>query len=93
LNLQIWFPKPETEEFYFGNDYSRKSGKVKHSIVLYGLIDDYQREIKEELELFSSEKDFNAMKVGYDLIFIITSRYHRELPFPFFWRRLINIEI
>ena len=91
LNLQIWFPKPGTEEFYLGNDYSRKSGKVKHSIVLYDLIDDYQKEIKEELELFSTEKDFKTIRGGYDLIFNITSRYHRELPFPFFWRRLIKI--
>lgn len=91
LNLQIWFPKSETEGFYLGNSYSRKSGKVKHSIVLYDLIDDYHKEIKEEVELFSAEKNFSAMKVGYDLIFTITSRYYRELPFPFFWRRLIKI--
>lgn len=90
LNIQIWFPKLETEKFYLNNGYSRKSGKVKHSIVLYDLINDYQKEIIEEVELFSSEKQFSAVKVDYDLIFSITSRYHRELPFPFFWRRLIK---
>ncbi len=93
LNLQIWYPKAETEDFYLGNDYSRKSGKVKHSIVLYDLIDDYQKEIIEEIELFSAEKDFSVMKLRFDLIFTISSSYHRELPFPFFWRRLINLGI
>jgi len=90
LNLQIWFPKSETDEFYLNHGYSRKSGKVKHSIILYDSIIDYQKELKEEVDLFSPEKDFSVMKVGFDLIFTITSRYHRELPFPFLWRRLIN---
>ncbi|WP_458628657.1 hypothetical protein [Winogradskyella sp. PC D3.3] len=89
LNLQIWFPKPETEEFYFNKGYSRESGKVKHSIALYNSIEDYKKEIEEEIKLFTVEKDFDSTKIGYDLIFTITSLYHRELPFPFFWRRLI----
>ncbi|RKR07950.1 hypothetical protein CLV91_2711 [Maribacter vaceletii] len=90
LNLQIWFPKSETEEFYLNNLYSRESGKVKHSITLYDLLEDYKKEMKEEVELFSSEKEFDSIKVGYDFIFTITSLYHRELPFPFFWRRFIE---
>ncbi|GGG24754.1 hypothetical protein GCM10011344_26800 [Dokdonia pacifica] len=90
LNLQIWFPKPETENFYLSNDYSRKSGKVKHSINLYDSLDDYKKEIEDEIKLFTVEKDFSAVKIGYDLIFTITSGYHRELPFPIFWRRFIK---
>ncbi|WNH11996.1 hypothetical protein [Thalassobellus suaedae] len=43
LNLQIWFPKSETEDYYLNYGYSRKSGKVKHSITLYSLIEDYQK--------------------------------------------------
>lgn len=92
LNLQIWFPKSETEELFLSNGYSRKSGKVKHSITLYDSIEDYEKEIVEELELFSSEREFNAVKMGYDLILSITSNYYRELPFPFFWRRFIKKE-
>ncbi len=92
LNFQIWFPEPNTEKFYLEKEYSRKSGKVKHSISIYDSIKDYQKEITEELDLFSAEKDFNHLKIGYELIFSITSRYHRELPFPFFWRRLINFK-
>lgn len=91
LNLQIWFPKSETEEFYLNNGYSRESGKVKHSIALYDSIEDYKKEMEEEVELFSAEKDFSAIKTGYDFIFTITSLYHRELPFPFFWRRFIKV--
>jgi hypothetical protein len=90
LNLQIWFPKLETEDNFLKNGYSRKSGKVKHSVVLYDLLEDYKKEIIEEVELFSAEKDFRVLKIGYDLIFSITSRYHRELPFPYFWRRLVK---
>lgn len=90
LNLQIWFPKSETEEFYLNNGYSRESGKVKHSIALHDLLEDYNKEMKEEVKLFSSEKEFDSIKVGYDFIFTITSLYHRELPFPFFWRRFIE---
>lgn len=90
LNMQIWFPKTETEEFYLNDKYSIKSGKVKHSIILYDVIEDYQKEIIEEVELFSSEKEFSVVNIGYDLIFSITSIYHRQLPFPFLWRRLIK---
>lgn len=92
LNLQIWFPKLETEKFYLNNGYSRASGKVKHSITLYKSIEDYKKEIIEEVVLFSEEKKFKIMDISYDLIFSITSRYHRELPFPFIWRRLVKTE-
>ncbi len=90
LNLQIWFPKTETENFYLKNGYSRKSGKVKHSIEVYKLIEDYKKEMIEEVELFSIEKQFKPIEVGYELIFTIASIYYRELPFPFFWRRFIT---
>ncbi|WP_299664763.1 hypothetical protein [uncultured Polaribacter sp.] len=92
LNLQIWFPKLDTEKFYLNNGYSRTSGKLKHSITLYKSIEDYKKEIIEEVELFSEERKFKIMDISYDLIFSITSRYHRELPFPFIWRRLVKTE-
>jgi len=92
LNIQIWFPKSETEQFYLNYGYSWESGKTKHSIQFYDLIEDYKKEIEEEIKLFSVEKDFSSIKVGYDSIFTITSHYHRELPFPFFWRRLIKAD-
>ncbi|GAA0749910.1 hypothetical protein [Gaetbulibacter jejuensis] len=92
LNLQIWFPKKETEDIYSDKGYSLKSGKVKHSIMLYESIDDYKKEIQEELELFSAEKDFIVVKSGFDFILSISSLHHRDLPFPFLWRRLIKTE-
>lgn len=52
---------------------------------------DYKKEMEEELNLFTVEKDFDSVKIGYDFIFTITSLYHRELPFPFFWRRFIEV--
>lgn len=91
LNLQIWFPKEETEKMYLSKGYSRGSGKVKHSITLYDSIQEYQEEMKEEVELFSAEKEFKSMEYGNDLIFSITSIYHRDLPFPFLWRRLLEM--
>ncbi len=90
LNLQIWFPKPETEQYYLKNGYSRESGKVKHSILLYDSLEDYKKELMEEVNLFSVEKEFSSVKMGYDHILSISGHYHRELPFPFFWRRFIN---
>ncbi|WBL24279.1 hypothetical protein [Zunongwangia sp. HGR-M22] len=92
LNIQIWFPKPETERFYLDQSYSRKSGKVKHSLILYDSFEDYKKEVIEELKLFSPEKDFNSTKLDFDYIFTITSIYHRELPFPFFWRRFMKLD-
>ncbi|MDX1829305.1 MAG: hypothetical protein R3342_07140 [Lutibacter sp.] len=92
LNLQIWFPKKETEDIYLDKGYSLKSGKVKHSIMLYESIDDYKKEIQEELELFSVERDFIVVKSGFDFILSISSLHHRDLPFPFLWRRLIKTE-
>lgn len=90
LNLQIWFPKSESEGCLLDYGYSRNSGKVKHSIVLYDSIEDYAKEISEEVELFSIEKDFEITKTGYEHIYSISSLYHRELPLPFFWRRLLQ---
>lgn len=90
LNLQIWFPKSESEECLLDYGYSRNSGKVKHSIVLYDSIEDYAKEMYEEVELFSIEKDFEITKTGYEHIYSISSLYHRELPLPFFWRRLLQ---
>lgn len=92
LNLQIWFPKKETEEIYLDRGYSLKSGKVKHSIMLYESIKDYEKEVKEELELFSAEKEFTVVKFGFDFILSISSLHHRDLPFPFLWRRHIKTE-
>ena len=92
LNLQIWFPKKETEEIYLDKGYSLKSGKVKHSIILYDSIEDYKKEIREELELFSVEKEFTVVKFGFDFILSISSLHYRDLPFPFLWRRLIKTE-
>lgn len=90
LNLQIWFPKSESEGCLLDYGYSRNSGKVKHSIVLYDSIEDYAKEMSEEVELFSIEKDFEITKTGYEHIYSISSLYHRELPLPFFWRRLLQ---
>lgn len=92
LNLQIWFPKDETEEHLLNDSYSRSSGKVKHSISLYDNMEDYKNEMIEELDLFTVETDFSTTKTGYHLIFSITSLYYRELPFPFFWRRLSKLK-
>ena len=89
LNLQIWFPKPETEQYYLKKGYSRESGKVKHSISLYDSLEDYTKELMEEVNLFSAEKEFKSVKLGYDYILSVTGHYHRELPFPFFWRKFI----
>lgn len=93
LNLQIWFPKEETEMIYLECGYSKKTGAVKHSILLYDQIEDYQKEINEEIKLFCPEKEFEAIKNGYDLIFTVTSQYHKELPFPFLWRRLLGYNL
>lgn len=92
LNLQIWFPKKETEDIYLDKSYSLKSGKVKHSIMLYESIEGYKKEIQEELELFSAEREFIVVKSGFDFILSISSLHHRDLPFPFLWRRLIKTE-
>ncbi len=90
LNLQIWFPKPETEKFYLDKGYSRESGSVKHSVDLYEDMGDYRKEMEEEIKLFSPEKAFKCVANGYDVIFSISSHYHRELPFPIFWRRFVE---
>lgn len=89
-NIQIWFPKEETEDYYLDSSYSKKSGKVKHSILLYDKMKEYQKEIKEEVELFSAEKKFYSNKIHYDLIFTISSHNYKELPFPYFWRKLLK---
>jgi hypothetical protein len=90
LNLQIWFPKKETEECYLKSAYSQDSGKVKHSITLYDSLDDFKKELLEEVDLFSVEPEFRSIKMHEDYLFNVAAHYHRELPFPYFWRRLIS---
>lgn len=46
--------------------------------------------MEEEIKLFSPEKAFKCVANGYDVIFSISSHYHRELPFPIFWRRFVE---
>ncbi|MHB1105832.1 MAG: hypothetical protein ACYCZ2_05660 [Lutibacter sp.] len=92
VNLQLWFPEKETENILCNSDYSANSGSNKHSIALYEEMKDFKKEIIEEKEMFNEEKDFEFIKIGYDLIGHIASRHYRSQPLPIFWRSLMKNE-
>lgn len=92
LNLQIWFTSKETEDVFCRRNYDRDSGTVKHSIEVYENMEDYKKELNEELELFVAENKFSIFTEGFDIIGHIASRHYRCQPFPIYWRSLLKLE-
>ena len=86
LNLQIWFATEEVESFFCSKKYSQSEGTLKHSIEIYENLEDYKKEIVEEIDLFIKEENFEFYSSGFLLIAHIASRHFRAQPFPIYWR-------
>ena len=90
VNLQIWFATEEVESFFCSKNYSQNEGALKHSIQIYENMEDYKKEIVEEMNLYIKEDRFEFFTSGFHLIGHIASRHFRAQPFPVFWRLLIT---
>ncbi len=86
VNLQLWFATEDTEECFCRTNYSAQKGKLKHSITLYENMEDYEKEIIEEIDLFIKEVTFEVYKTGFNFLLHLASRHFRAQPFPAFWR-------
>jgi hypothetical protein len=86
LNLQIWFATEDVESSFCSKRYSNGEGKLKHSVVIYENMEDYKKEIIEEVDLFIKEDKFEFYLSGNHLIGHLASRHYRAQPFPVFWR-------
>ncbi|NQY07417.1 MAG: hypothetical protein HRT68_14785, partial [Flavobacteriaceae bacterium] len=90
INLQIWFPTEEVENVFCSKEYSHGFGKLKHSIEVYDDMNQYKKEIIDEIELFIVENKFEFYTKEFHLIGHVASRHFRGQPFPIFWRHLIK---
>lgn len=90
INQQLWLPTEDTELLITIGDYSRDTGSVKHSLMIYENIDDYRKEMQEELELFSPDKEFKLNTLGFDILGHVASRHYRAQPLPYYWRKFIK---
>ena len=86
VNLQLWFATEDTEKDFCRTNYSAQKGKLKHSIILYENMEDYEKEIIEEIDLFIKEVTFEVYKTGFNFLPHLASRHFRAQPFPAFWR-------
>lgn len=90
INLQIWFPTEDMEVHIGDKCHSEHLGTLKHSIFIYDNMEDYNKELIEEIDLYCTEKDFQFYKMGYHIIGYLASRHYRAQPFPIFWRWAIK---
>jgi hypothetical protein len=90
LNLQIWFATEDIEAFFCSKTYSQNEGTLKHSIHIYKDIEEYKKEVFEEMNLFIKEDKFKFYKSGFHLMGHLASRHFRGQPFPVFWRKAIK---
>ncbi|WP_417799190.1 hypothetical protein [Tenacibaculum sp.] len=86
INLQMWFATEEIENVFCSKNYSAREGRLKHSIVVYENMEDYRKEIIEEIDLFLKEDKFEFYTSGFHLMGHLASRHFRAQPFPVFWR-------
>lgn len=86
INLQLWFPEPNTEETLYTANSMRKTGSTKYSIKLYKNHLEYEAEMAEERKLLCAERKFSCVKYGFAIIAYWAFRHFRTYPFPTFWR-------
>jgi len=90
LNLQIWLATDDIEDAIGDKSHSSQLGTLKHSIVVYNNMEEYKKEVLDEVELYLPEKNFIFYKTGYEIIGHLASRHFIAQPFPIFWRSIIK---
>ncbi|MHC0443090.1 hypothetical protein [Flavobacterium sp. 3-210] len=90
IDLQIWFPDGDSEDFLFTENMSRKSGHAKCSVHLYDAFETYKEEMLEEKKLFSEEKKFSIFTSHFDYLGFLSSRHFRSNLLPIYWRESLD---
>jgi hypothetical protein len=90
LNLQLWIPDEETENYLYAEDASRKSGSAMINIDLSENPFDQQMNMAEDRVVFNEEKNFYYFRSSVHFLPFLSSRHFRTYPFPNSWRNCMT---
>lgn len=86
INLQLWIPTSETDEFLYNDDASSKSGATMIGLEIPENHLKLEMHIAEERVLMNDEKGFAYQKYFLSFMPFLASRHFRTYPFPNSWR-------
>lgn len=90
LNLQLWIPDKETDNYLYTEDASRKSGSTIISIDLPKNHLLLEMHMAEERVLMNDERGFRYVRYFANFAHFLSSRHHRMYPFPNSWREYLS---
>lgn len=90
LNLLIWFPEKETENFLYDGYASHDSGYELSGIELLDSFSDFRALTLEEFVHNCYEKDFTFIKENFWSVGLLASRHYRTYIFPYYWRQFLT---
>lgn len=90
INLQLWRPGTETENFLYTQNAMHGSGDSKVSILLHERYLDYLMEMTEERDTWMEEKGISCITEGFFIIACIAFRHFRTYMFPSLWRTALS---
>lgn len=86
MNLQVWFPDEQTENFLYTCDASLQSGSTMINIEFPEKPQEAQMLMAEERVGLNEERNFDFYKAGMFFLPFLSSRHFRTYPFPNSWR-------
>lgn len=86
LNLQMWLPDKEVENFLYTEDASKKAGSTMIGIEIPKNHLMLEMHMAEERQIINDEKDFSYNKYFLAFMPFLASRHFRTYPFPNNWR-------
>jgi len=89
VDLQLWFPEKDIEEHLYSKN-AMKTGSTLHSIELPADMQEYEKNIRYELERFSVEKESSIIQYGAYYLGYVASRHFRTYVMPYFWRAFLK---
>jgi hypothetical protein len=93
LDLMLWFPEKETEEFIYTQIATRNSGYSLSGIELPESLEEYKSILLDEFENNCAEKEFSFIKQNIWSIGLMASRNYRTYLFPYYWRQFLKTNL
>ncbi|UJF33736.1 hypothetical protein [Paenibacillus hexagrammi] len=90
LNLQIWYPDDDSENFMYHTNALYESGSMRTSIDMPENFNEFKDQVLEEKEQHGDPQKFSFFSNGYLIIGLLSSRHFRTPVFPEYWRRFIT---
>lgn len=86
INLQLWIPSAETDDYLYTDDASAKSGATMVGLEIPESHLKMEMHIAEERIIMNDEKNFAYQKYFLSFMPFLSSRHFRTYPFPNSWR-------